>query len=51
MLADVTTHWQRALSTRSADELIANGMNHPSDLGHAIYLEALLEAYDQRRRE
>jgi lysophospholipase L1-like esterase len=43
--ADVTTRWCDALRVSSPDDLFDNRMNHPSDLGHAVYLEALLEAY------
>lgn len=39
--ADVYSLWQEELRYKSDDDLLHNGINHPSDYGHAIYAIAL----------
>ena len=38
--ADVTTAWRE----RGGDHLLRNGVNHPDDVGHALYAEVVLHA-------
>jgi acyl-CoA thioesterase I len=43
-LADVTSAWRAARTAWPGVELLANGINHPNDLGHWIYARSLAEA-------
>ena len=39
--ADVNTVWKNELRYKRPDDLLNNGINHPTDYGHAIYAEVL----------
>ena len=39
--ADVFTPWTKMLERKDCHSLLGNNINHPSDFGHWIYLEAL----------
>jgi acyl-CoA thioesterase-1 len=43
-VADVTSLWQQVLAWKRFHDLTGNGVNHPNDLGHRLYAQAILAA-------